>query len=323
MLNAMANGRQINSTQTTIRVDHLAIFVLNKIQDLYLSTELLCRPRTDGFLMLYGVDPRFHNVASRGRELNPVYAQLEEERMNKMKAVFNEVLDERVQQRRAGMPTPEFLESMSMVVDREFAHKNTQPDIENPPPMGMEPWVRQLSSPDVEKFGFLIYRLSYGESEEEWANTKDMITKRIESGWEGVVGGEGVKGKAVLRWMDGRKVKIEEGDLDGARAYVLCVLFPGVFLTDTLQSLQISNRTKRHKPNPQRRYWRSLPSSNPPNNPLLQTSTTKNTHHKTPTFPRRFLTLHPRNRQNLHSRRRALIFYTTSTPAQESKRIQG
>jgi hypothetical protein len=146
---------------------------------------------------------------------------MEEERMNYMKSSFNAVLEQRVRDRGAelaDLPTPAFLEPISMVMDREVAHKHTQPEIENPPKMGMEPWVRSLGSETTDKFGFLVYRLSYSESDEEWTSTKDKITKWIENGWEGVVGSETVKSKAVLRWMDGRKVKIEEGDLEGARA---------------------------------------------------------------------------------------------------------
>jgi hypothetical protein len=219
LLEKMANGRQINATQSTILVDRLAILVLNKIQDLYLSTELLVRPRTDGFLMAYGVDSRFQSIDSPPSQLNAIYAQLEEQRMNHMKSAFNAVLNQRVRDRRAGLPTPDFLEALSMVIDREFAHKHTQPEIENPPKFGMEPWVKSLGSETMyPKFGFLIYRLSYSENDEEWSAMKHMVTKWIENGWEGVVGSESVKNKVVLRWMDGRKVKIEEGDLEGARA---------------------------------------------------------------------------------------------------------
>jgi hypothetical protein len=202
-------------------VDHYALLVLNKIQDLYLSTELLTRPRTDGFLMAYGVDSRLQSIQSPSRQLNDIYGQMEEERMNYMKSSFNAVLEQRVRDRGAelaDLPTPAFLEPISMVMDREVAHKHTQPEIENPPKMGMEPWVRSLGSETTDKFGFLVYRLSYSESDEEWTSTKDKITKWIENGWEGVVGSETVKSKAVLRWMDGRKVKIEDGDLEGARA---------------------------------------------------------------------------------------------------------
>jgi hypothetical protein len=221
LLTKLTSGRQINATQQSMIVDHYALLVLNKIQDLYLSTELLTRPRTDGFLMAYGVDSRLQSIQSPSRQLNDIYGQMEQERMNYMKSSFNAVLEQRVRDRGAelaDLPTPAFLEPISMVMDREVAHKHTQPEIENPPKMGMEPWVRSLGSETTDKFGFLVYRLSYSESDEEWTSTKDKITKWIENGWEGVVGSETVKSKAVLRWMDGRKVKIEEGDLEGARA---------------------------------------------------------------------------------------------------------
>ncbi|CAG8951508.1 hypothetical protein HYFRA_00007424 [Hymenoscyphus fraxineus] len=82
----------------------------------------------------------------------------------------------------------------------------------------MEPWVQN--------FGFLVYRLSYSETDEEWAAKKERIIQEVEKGWEGVVDAESVGRKAVLRWIDGRKVEIEEGDLEAARKHFNSATIP-------------------------------------------------------------------------------------------------
>ncbi|CAG8981882.1 hypothetical protein HYALB_00013962 [Hymenoscyphus albidus] len=122
----------------------------------------------------------------------------------------------------AELPELDYLASLSLLLDREFAHKYLQRHIENPPNVRMEPWIRTLSDVQVQNFGFLIYRLSYSETDEEWASKNERIIQEVEKVLEEIVGGE----CAVLRWIDGRKVEVEEGDLEGARKHFNSATIP-------------------------------------------------------------------------------------------------
>lgn len=245
-MRAMTGGRVINSTQGTIIVDHQSVFILNKIEDLYMSIDLLVHTCIDGFVMVQGVDARLSDLQAPAARLNAIWWGMETERRNQMNAVMAQFLEQQTSARRAELREPDFLEPVMLVGDREFAHKSIQYQITEPPVFGMEPWVRTLSDAKVETFGFLVYRLSYSESDEEWAMKKEKIIKEIEKGWEGVVGGENVKRKAVLRWIDGRKVKIEEGDLEGARK---CVFPKSFFANNTNQTRHFKSATIPNSPN--------------------------------------------------------------------------
>ncbi|KAF4611369.1 hypothetical protein G7Y89_g15644 [Cudoniella acicularis] len=220
LMNALQGGRQINATQTTIKIDHVALMVLNKIQDLYFSVDTLVRGRTDGFMFVYGVDPRFAgSLDGPQAELNALYESIERKRMVDIKNAFDKVIADRGNQRRALGPMPAFTEPVSLLVDREFSHKNLQPEVENPPVFETESWVQDLAKSSVESFGFVVYRLDYEETDDEWETSKRKIERAIESGWEGVVGAEQVKHKAKLHWIDGSENAISEGDLDACRQH--------------------------------------------------------------------------------------------------------
>jgi hypothetical protein len=81
----------------------------------------------------------------------------------------------------------------------------------------MEPWVKDQTDEKVERFGFTIYRLSYKKSDEEWEMFLGKLKDELESGWEGVIGAEKIRGKARLHWVDGRDRGIPEGNLEAAR----------------------------------------------------------------------------------------------------------
>ncbi|CAG8981881.1 hypothetical protein HYALB_00013961 [Hymenoscyphus albidus] len=62
LVRGLSGGRVMSATQGTIRVCHLSIFILNKIQDLYAAIDILVHKSTDGYLMAQGIDPRFSGV---------------------------------------------------------------------------------------------------------------------------------------------------------------------------------------------------------------------------------------------------------------------
>lgn len=157
------------------------------------------------------------NLEAPKEELNRVYAGIEANRIAAMKEAFRQVTDARTRARRAEGPTPGFLLEPSLRMDREFAHKELQQEIDRPLEMGIERWVRMQMERKVERFGFVIYRLGYEQSDREWDTFKEKLETGIESGLDGLVGWEGIKGKAMLHWVDGREEKIPEGDVEAAR----------------------------------------------------------------------------------------------------------
>lgn len=214
----MQSGRVISETQSTIKIDHYAMMILNKIQDIYLDADIYVRQRTEGFIMAdRKIDPRLSQIEAPKATLNAAYAKIFAEMESKMRGVMKQCLDARVTERRQAMPGPEFLEAPSMVTDREFAHKSLSYEIEKPPLRQVEGWVRELMGDKVEEFGFVIYRLCYEQSDEEWKKIIEKIERGINSVWDGIAEGWKIRQKARLHWIDGREEMIAEGNLEGAR----------------------------------------------------------------------------------------------------------
>lgn len=217
-MEVMQSGRVISETQATIKIDHYAMMVLNKIQDIYMDADIYVRQRLEGFLLSGGrIDGRLTPIEAPKATLNAAYAKIFAEMEGKMRGVMKQVMDARIQERHRVMPTPDFLEGASLVNDREFVHKGLSYEIESPNERQVEGWVRERMEEKVEEFGFVVYRLCYGESEEEWRKTVKKIEDGINSSWEGIMEGDKIKGKARLHWIDGREEMISEGNLDGAR----------------------------------------------------------------------------------------------------------
>ncbi|KUJ08973.1 uncharacterized protein LY89DRAFT_676349 [Mollisia scopiformis] len=214
----MQSGRQISETHGTIRIDHYAMMVLNKIQDIYLDADIYVRQRTEGFITAdRRIDPRLAQIEAPKAQLNAAYAGIFAEMEGKMRGMMKQMMDARIAERHRVMPTPDFLEAPSLVTDREFVHKGLSYEIDAPLERKVEGWVRERMEDKVEEFGFVVYRLSYSGSEDEWSKAVKMIEDGINSGWEGIKDADKIKGKARLHWIDGREEMIAEGNMDGAR----------------------------------------------------------------------------------------------------------
>jgi hypothetical protein len=213
----LQSGRIINDHQQTILIDHYAMMIMNKMQDLYIDADLYIRKRMDGFILPEGINAQLSNVQADKKELNRIYAQIEGQRIATLKRALQEVINARVNQRHVVAPAPDFMEAPGMVTDREWGHKSLQPQIENPLAREMETWLMNQMDEKIERFGFVIYRLSYKETDAEWKSFITKLEVGINSGWEGVVGADQIKRKATLHWIDGREEKILEGDMTAAR----------------------------------------------------------------------------------------------------------
>lgn len=215
------SGREINETQKTIKIDHYALMILNKLLAIYTDADIFIRTRTDGFAMAEGIDRRLAGAISLDKtpeQLNKIYGGLEKKRVADLKKMIEVTVAAHTKTRRASPEKfPPFLEECSAMRDRELALIFLMKEIENPLPLGEESWVRHLVDEKVERFGFVVYRNTYSETDEEWAAFRSKLEEGLESGWDGVLGAESVKGNATLYWIDGRNENIPEGDVDGVR----------------------------------------------------------------------------------------------------------
>jgi hypothetical protein len=211
------SGPVIDATQAIIIIDRYAMMIMTKICDMYVQADLYIHERTDGFIKLGHYHPSFAAVDAPKAELDGVYAAIEDQRVSAVRAKMQKVFDDRVAQRHRVMPFPDFIEPRCLLVDREWTHKKLQSELENPLEMGMEPWVRELMDEKVERFGFVIYRLSYEGSDEEWKDFLGKLEDGLGSGWEDIIGADNIRGKAMMHWIDGREKDITEGDLVAAR----------------------------------------------------------------------------------------------------------
>lgn len=216
-LEVMQSGTPINDTQTTIKIDHWGLMVLNKILDLYVEADICIRSQTAGFHMIHGIDRRLVDATTgkkTPKQLNKIFGQIENARVASLRKFLKLALAQRQAQKEA---MPPFMQPVRLMSDREFAHKGCQPEFENPLPLKMEPWLSDGLDSTTGKFGFVIYRISYSESNEDWIRFLMKLEEGLNSGWEGIVGAEDRKKKATLEWVDGRQHNIPEGDIDAVR----------------------------------------------------------------------------------------------------------
>ncbi|KFY56833.1 hypothetical protein V496_06624 [Pseudogymnoascus sp. VKM F-4515 (FW-2607)] len=222
-MDVLQSGHSINDTQTTVRIDHHAMLILNTLLDLYLDADISIRARTDGFFFAHGVDKRLvggDTTEKSRKQLNGVYAGIEAKRVADMRSVVQAAVNEHKRMHEATRKVPGFMKAPMAVTHREFGYKQVQPQFEAPLPLEAEGWVRELGTDEVETFGFVAYRVSYEESDDKWAEFLTKVEQGVELGWDGVVGAESTKRKAMLHWVDGQAVGIAEGDLEGVQRHL-------------------------------------------------------------------------------------------------------
>lgn len=221
MMRVMQSGQQINATHGTIRIDHWALMIMNKLLDLYVDAEIFLRCRTDGFAMINGIDYRLVGAITLEKteaQLNAIYQGIENTRVAGLKGTLASVQNARSAARRAqAVQFPGFLENSSVLVDREFAMRSLMKQMNNPLPLGVESWVQALADEKVEKFGFVVYRNTYSSTQGAWDTFMANLEAGLSSGWEGVLDPENSKRKATLHWIDGKEEGIPEDDIAAIR----------------------------------------------------------------------------------------------------------
>lgn len=62
-----------------------------------------------------------------------------------------------------------------------------------------------------------IYRLTYNQTDEEWAEFLRRFEADLADWGEGIEGADQIRDRLELRWFDGKEIGIPEGDLDIAK----------------------------------------------------------------------------------------------------------
>jgi hypothetical protein len=216
-LDVFQSGQVLNEKQQTIKIDHWGMMVLDQILDLQASAIKFTRIREDGFFNTHihpNFDPKLELSQAAQKK---ICANIEATRLKTLDGIIDDCVEVRKRGREeAGGFEMDFMREPGKMFDHEWGYKDCDPAIDNPPERLEEPWVSELSKDRVQEFGFVVYRLCYVD-EGDWSEFVLKMEDAVNSGWEGVVGAEGIKGKARFHWIDGREEKISEGDLDAAR----------------------------------------------------------------------------------------------------------
>lgn len=173
--------------------------------------------------MIEGIDQRLVGALTLEKsvqELNAISAQIENGRQTGLRLLLTNAFRNRVAQRRAiPQQFPAFMESSSLMTDREFSMKSLMREITQPIPLKVEDWVQSLASDEIESFGLVIYKNTYKPTNPEWDMFLAQLDEGLNSGWEGVLDPENAKRKANLHWIDGEKESIPEDDIAAVRRY--------------------------------------------------------------------------------------------------------
>lgn len=107
-----------------------------------------------------------------------------------------------------------------------------------PKTLGQEYWIGIIKSrtawslshggPEDQTWGFVCYRLVYG-NEEEWNEFLKKTEEDFKRAGEWVQGFGDVKGAMGLQWIDGREHGIAENDIEAAKRYVECFTLSNFF----------------------------------------------------------------------------------------------
>ncbi|KAL2807844.1 hypothetical protein BJX63DRAFT_57568 [Aspergillus granulosus] len=88
-------------------------------------------------------------------------------------------------------------------------------------PIPREPWIvqelrrREQQDSDKKGCGFVIYRLTYGQSDADWAVFKRKLDVHMSEWGRGQTGSSALKPHLKLLWRDGKELGIAEGDTVG------------------------------------------------------------------------------------------------------------
>jgi hypothetical protein len=115
---------------------------------------------------------------------------------------------------------------IDLLVEENEVRANLRKEIrgEEKPRLGHELWISDvdgaMSNGGATRWGFVAYRLSYKETDQEYATFSEKFEKDLNGWGEWINGAATIKPKSMLHWIDGKAVGIPEGDVKAAKAYV-------------------------------------------------------------------------------------------------------
>ncbi|KAL5341083.1 hypothetical protein BJX70DRAFT_396139 [Aspergillus crustosus] len=90
-------------------------------------------------------------------------------------------------------------------------------------PVPKEPWIsadlKRLEDPAARGYGFVIYRLIYGQSDDEWTAFRQKVEAHISDWGRGQTGSALTKPHLKLHWRDGKDLGIPEDDPEAAKVH--------------------------------------------------------------------------------------------------------
>ncbi|CAG8907822.1 unnamed protein product [Penicillium egyptiacum] len=90
-----------------------------------------------------------------------------------------------------------------------------------------EPWITACASKlksgrengKDEKYGFAVYRLTYGQTESEWTEFVRKVEAHVSDWGKGQTGSSTIKEHLKLHWLDGKELGISEGGVDASKQH--------------------------------------------------------------------------------------------------------
>lgn len=172
----------------------------------------------------------------------PVLADREKAYITRLKQVTRQIIYERVAQGRStgsGVASPESLRQTAS--DQIEAQRLVRSETRGEPlsTVPKEPWImRELymieNFPNHSYRGLAIYRLTYQQSEAEWAAFVKKVEAHVSEWGRGQTGSGQLKGHLKLHWLDGQALNIPDGDVEAAKRYGYLAKKRELSLTDWL-----------------------------------------------------------------------------------------
>ncbi|KAL4882721.1 hypothetical protein BJY04DRAFT_186751 [Aspergillus karnatakaensis] len=126
-------------------------------------------------------------------------------------------------ERRLGMADPVDLIQTSMLQINCQAQVRREMRGDPIEPVPKEPWIshesRRMEQFQEKGCGYVIYRLTYGQSEEEWSAFREKLEAHILDWGTGQTGSATMKPHLKLHWRDGKELGIVENDLEAAKKH--------------------------------------------------------------------------------------------------------
>ncbi|KAL4977569.1 hypothetical protein BDW66DRAFT_158689 [Aspergillus desertorum] len=91
-------------------------------------------------------------------------------------------------------------------------------------PVPKEPWITELvgqMKTDAHRVGFVMYRLTYGQSDADWNAFRERLDAHLSDWGRGQTGSAALKPHLTLHWRDGKELGIPEDDIEAAKKHYL------------------------------------------------------------------------------------------------------